>query len=140
MADSGAPVHLYLLFDSQCPLCCKFKDLIQAWDRDGAVRALPLDDPAIPERFPQLDLESARQNLTVCDRLGRVAQGVEAVQRVARLLPGIRRLQWVYRLPGVTPVLSRAYRTVSRHRKRLCLQCGQKWMPSLKSSRRRRRS
>ncbi len=59
MADPGGPAHLYLLYDSQCPLCCKFKDLIDAWDRDGTVCALPLDDPAIPERFPQLDPDSA---------------------------------------------------------------------------------
>ena len=129
---------LYLFYDGRCPLCCRFKEWIERWDRQGAVGALALDDPAIPARFPGLDLAGANEALTVCDRLGRTFQGVEALRQLAQVLPGMRRLKWLSRLPGVTPALSRAYQTVHRRRRQLCLKCGEKWMPSRKYSRRKR--
>ena len=103
-------------------------------------RSWSSDDPRLPERFPQLDLERASEFLTVCDRLGRVREGVEAMRQLTRHVPALRRLQWVYRLPGVTPTLRGIYRTAQRHRKKLCLSCGEKWMPSLKYSRRKKNS
>ena len=134
---SPAGEGLYLFYDGRCPLCCRFKKWIERWDRQGVVGMLALDDPAIPARFPGLDLAVAHEALTVCDRLGRTFKGVEALQQLAQVLPGMRRLKWLSRLPGVTPALSRAYRTVHR-RRQLCLKCGEKWMPSRKYSRRKR--
>ena len=134
---SPAGEGLYLLYDGGCSLCCGFKEWIERWDRRGAVGTLALDDPAIATRFPGLDLAAAREALTVCDKSGRIFQGVEALQQLARVLPGRRRLEWLSRLPGVTPALRRAYRTVHRRRRQLCLKCGEKWMPSRKYSRRK---
>ena len=136
MSPVGA--GLYLLYDGGCPLCCRFKEWIERWDRQGVVGTLALDDPAIPARFPGLDLAAAHEALTVCDGLGRTFQGVEALRQLAQVLPGMQRLKWLSRLPGVTPVLSRAYRTVHRRRWQLCLKCGEKWMPSRKYSRSKR--
>ena len=59
---------LYLFYDGDCPLCCRFKEWIDRLDTQNAVCA------------------------------------------------------------------------VNRNRKRLCLQCGEKWMPSLKYSRRNKDS
>ncbi len=140
MSEHTGKPQLYLFYDSGCPLCCRFVEWIERWDRQGAIQALALDDPELPGRFPQLDLDQAHQALTVCDRLGNLSLGVEALRQLARLLPGIRRLKWAYRLPGVTPAIGHAYRVVHRYRKRLCLKCGEKWMPSRKFSQRKRRS
>jgi predicted DCC family thiol-disulfide oxidoreductase YuxK len=131
-------VRLHLFYDSACPLCRQFIKWIRHLDREGLVEILPLDDPQMPGRFPQLDVERANETLTVCDRLGHLREGVEAVRQLTLHLPGLRRLQWVYRLPGVTPTLRGVYRGAQRHRKKLCLSCGEKWMPSLKYSRRKK--
>ena len=133
-------VRLYLFTDPTCPLCRQFRKWIDHLDRDGLIEIVALDDPQLPARFPQLDLKRASEFLTVCDRLGRVREGVEAMRQLTRHLPALRRLQWVYRLPGVTPTLRGVYRTAQRHRKKLCLSCGEKWMPSLKYSRRKKNS
>ncbi len=138
-ANSGL-VRLRLFSDPACPLCRQFRKWIDHLDREGLIEIVALDDPRLPERFPQLDLERAKEFLTVCDRLGRMHEGVEAMRQLTRHLPGLRRLQWVYRLPGVTPTLRGVYRTAHRHRKKLCLSCGEKWMPSLKYSRRKKNS
>ncbi len=131
---------LYLFYDGDCPLCCRFKEWIDRLDTQNAVCALSLSDAELPTRFPHIDLQEARQHLTACDGEGRVFHGVEALRQLTRVLPGLRRLTWVYRLPSVTPAAQRAYRAVNRNRKRLCLQCGEKWMPSLKYSRRKKDS
>ena len=132
-------IQLYLFFDRRCPLCCRFKEAIERWDAAGAIAVVDVVDPETAERFPQVDLEWARRELTVLEPAdGATFQGGEALQRLTRLLPGIRRLAWAYRLPGVTPVVGQLYRAVNRRRKRLCLHCGEKWMPSMKYSRRKR--
>jgi len=131
--------QLYLFYDRDCPLCRRFKKAIETWDREGLIEVVDLADDRTPDRFSTVDLAAARQELSVSDRLGHLSQGGEALRRLTRLLPGIRRLAWVYRLPGVTPMVGRLYGTVHRRRRQLCLKCGEKWMPSLKFRRRRRR-
>jgi predicted DCC family thiol-disulfide oxidoreductase YuxK len=138
MPASGDGIRLFLFYDAQCPLCVHLKELVSRWDRDGAILALGLDNAELPARFPDLDLSRARQQLTVRDPQGRLFEGGAAVQQLARLLPGVRRLTWVYRLPGVAPAVEGLYRTVHRYRTRLCLQCGERWMPSRKYSQRKR--
>mgnify|MGYP002036379282 CR=1 FL=1 len=137
--DPGS-VRLHLFSDPSCPLCRQFRKWIRHLDRERLIEILDLNDPRLQERFPQLDLERASESLTVCDRLGHVREGVEAVRQLTLHLPALRRLQWIYRLPGVTPTLRGVYRTAQRQRKKLCLKCGEKWMPSLKYSRRKKNS
>ncbi len=131
-------MQLYLFYDGSCPLCRRFADVVERWDVDGSIGVIDLADAGIEERFPQIDLESAVQELTVSEPGGSVFQGSQALQRLTRLLPGIRSLSWAYRLPGVVPAVGRVYGAVNRRRKRLCLNCGEKWMPSMKYSRRKK--
>ena len=134
---STSEPQLYLFYDRDCPLCRRFRKAIETWDREGLIEVVDLADDRTAGRFGTVDVEAARRELSVSDRLGHLSQGVEALRRLTQLLPGIRRLAWVYRLPGVTPMVGRLYGTVHRRRRRLCLKCGGKWMPSLRSRRRR---
>ena len=136
---SSSAERLTMLFDPDCPLCVRFKSWVARWDEEGAIRFLALDDPTLMQQFPKLDLARARDELTVLNRLGQRFEGIEALRQLTAALPGISALKWVYQLPGVTPALGRVYRVVNRHRDRLCLKCGEKWRPSLKYSRRKRR-
>ena len=130
--------RLCLFYDSECALCCRFKEWIENRDQEGAILVLALDDPELPGVFPELDLVAAREQLTVRDRQGRFYQGLAALRQLSLHLPGIRRLDWIYRLPGVQAVAAGLYRTVNRYRKGLCLSCGEKWMPSRKYSERKK--
>lgn len=137
-ARSGG-AQLYLFYDGECELCVRFKEWIGARDGEGMIETLALEDTELPERFPEVDLEMARAQLTVRDREGRIYQGLAALRQLALRLPGIRRLDWIYRLPGAQTVAGGLYRTVNRYRKQLCLSCGEKWKPSLKYSERKKR-
>ncbi len=129
--------QLYLFYDRDCPLCRRFKRVIEAWDRKGLIEVVDLADAHTAERFRSVDLAAAQRELSVGDRLGHLSQGVEALRQLTHFLPGIRRLTWVYRLPGVTPMVGRLYGSVHRRRKQLCLKCGEKWMSSMRFGRRR---
>ncbi len=133
--------RLQLLFDPECPLCMQFQETVGGWDRDGMVTRIPLDDPHLADRLTSQQLDAARAELTVIDLLGNHHHGIEALRRLTEVLPGLQRVSWAYRLPGVTPVIQRVYRAVSARRRRSapCVKCGEKWMPSMKSSRRGRR-
>lgn len=130
--------RLYLFLDGDCPLCVRFGQAIARWDREGCIALVDLGAQQARALLDDDARAAARAQLTARDRLGTLYRGIEALRRVADLLPGIRRLHWVYGLPGVTPVLDRVYRAVHRHRRALCLKCGETWMPSMKWSRRHR--
>ena len=138
MTKAADMAQLYLFFDGECPLCCRFKEWIEGRDRTGTICALALDDPELEARFPEVDLDRARQQLTVRDRAGNLYEGLAALRQLALRLPGIRRLDWVYQLPGARAVAGGLYRTVNQYRKKLCLRCGEKWMPSRKYSERKK--
>jgi hypothetical protein len=120
----------------------QFQQTIGDWDEQGLIARIALDDPDLVERLTSEQLEAAQAELTVIDRLGNHHHGIEALRRLTEVLPGLRRLSWAYRLPGVTPAIRSVYRAIASRRKkaRPCLKCGQKWMPSMKWSRRGRRS
>jgi len=132
-------VQLYYFYDDTCELCVRFKEWVEVRDMGGVVEALPLSGVGLEERFPMVDFERALKELTVCDRQGEVYEGAVALRVLGRHLPGLERLDWIYQLPGVQVVADRVYRTVDRVRKRLCLSCGESWMPSKKYSQRKRR-
>lgn len=130
--------ELYLLRDRQCVLCERLVAVLEASDPDGAIDVIDLEAADAVGRFGHLDLTTARETLTVVNRLGKASRGVDALQCLTALRPELRGLEWVNHLPGVAPAATAACRTQRPRRRRFCLECGEKWMPSLKSSRRSR--
>ena len=76
--------------DDGCALCRRFADVVERWNVDGSIGVIDLAEAGIAERFPEIDLEAAVQELTVSEPGGQVFQGSQALQRLTRLLPGIR--------------------------------------------------
>ena len=73
----------------------------------------------------------------MCDSLGKAYEGGEALRMLARNVPGLTLLDWAYGLPGVYSVAGGVYHRVNWMGKRLCLSCGEQWMPSKKYSERK---
>ncbi|HIG54773.1 MAG TPA: DUF393 domain-containing protein [Candidatus Latescibacteria bacterium] len=133
-------VKLYFFYDNTCELCVKFKGWVVERDVTGEIEVLPLDEEGVEQRFPMVDFARVREQLTVCDPQGKAYEGGEALRMLARNVPGLALLDWAYGLPGVQSVAGGVYRRVNRVRKRLCLSCGEQWMPSKKYSERKRRA
>jgi predicted DCC family thiol-disulfide oxidoreductase YuxK len=139
MAPRGTMSPVQLFYDDGCELCCRLQRWVAARDRTGLVEAIPVSGADLALRFPDLDVEKARAQLSVRSQDGQIHEGMAGLRQIALRLPALRQLAWIYSLPGVSAAASGAYRTVNRYRRRLCLRCGESWMPSMKPSRRRRR-
>jgi predicted DCC family thiol-disulfide oxidoreductase YuxK len=107
-----------LLYDEDCGFCRWSADKILAWDRTGAIRALPLQSAEAEDLLANVDRATRMASWhLVTDESHRVRSGGEAVEPLLRLLPGGTPLALVaHALPATT---NRAYRFVARHRIRL---------------------
>lgn len=139
VSDPSGPVRLRLFTDGSCPVCRRFRAWVEARDVEGRIEVLDLDEPALTERFPRLDLGLARQQLTVLSPAGEVYRGLAALRQIGQRLPGLRQVDWIYELPGIRTLAAGLYHAVNRYRKGPCLSCGERWMPSTKYSQRRKR-
>ncbi len=116
-----------LIYDGTCPLCLGAVERILERVRPGSVDALPFQDPARAECFPQLSEKACREAIQLVAPDGTVYSGPRALARVSALTRRWRWLAWAFTIPGVHLVPALLYRWVARHRhglsKLLPLQC-----------------
>ncbi len=111
---AAPPAQPLMIFDGDCGFCRRW---IARWQQTtgGLVEYLPLQDPRVAERFPELSREQLEQAVHFIARTGEVASGAEAVCRALAV-----RRPWALRfyrgVPGVAAVSEAAYRWVARHR------------------------
>lgn len=106
-----------VLYDAACPVCCRFASWLEARDGQRQLELTPLQTPgALASRG--IHLEDALTELHTVDAQGHVWRGADAVLVALLQLPGWRWLRWVWRIPGVRPVLRRGYRGFARIRPR----------------------
>jgi predicted DCC family thiol-disulfide oxidoreductase YuxK len=100
--------HATLIYDGACGLCRDAVRLLRRWDRAGALRFVPFQDPAAVARFGiPLPALAAAMHLILRD--GRVFTGADAAPELATLLPGKGWLAPLYRVPGVRAVARLVY-------------------------------
>jgi predicted DCC family thiol-disulfide oxidoreductase YuxK len=112
-----------LLYDSDCGFCRWSVDKVLAWDRDGRVRTMELQDPEADALLGGMEegVKMASWHLVTPD--GHVYSAGAAAPELLRLLPGGRPLAAVLAaFPGAT---DRAYRAVAGNRDRFGRLVGQ---------------
>ena len=120
MKDDGQVAHPavkpLMIFDGDCGFCRRW---IARWQEHTGDRVdyLPLQDPQLAERFPEIAREQLQQSVHFIEQDGRVSSGARAVFRALAQAPGKRWLWWLYnRVPGAAPVTELCYRQVARNR------------------------
>ena len=102
-----------ILYDQDCGFCRWSLDRILAWDREGRLRPVPLQDPEADRLLAGMDREERMASWHLVGPDGRVYSAGAAVAPLARLLPAGAPIAAVARsLPGLT---ERAYRLVARN-------------------------
>jgi predicted DCC family thiol-disulfide oxidoreductase YuxK len=119
----ASDVRHTLLFDGACPMCMRWMTRVRQWDRDGAFEFLPLQDPSVPERFPELDREDLEREIHLVAPDGETTAGAAAVERIIKLLPGGTIAGLLFHVPFARPIAERIYRWVAENRTRL--GCGE---------------
>jgi len=105
-----------LLFDADCGFCRWSTSKVLAWDRDGFLRAVPLQSAEADELLPGMDLERKMASWHLVTG-GEIYSGGAAVSPLARSLPAGAPIAWMAELaPHLT---DRAYRFVAARRERI---------------------
>jgi len=106
-----------ILYDADCGFCRWSLAKLLAWDRQGRLRPLALQDPEADALLPGMDDEQKMASWHLVTQDGRVHSAGAAFPPLLRLLPAGRPLAALTAaFPGLT---ERAYRWVARNRDRL---------------------
>lgn len=120
ITETSNPASKVVLYDDACGMCLR-----------TVARLRPLLEPRGLRFDPFPDgVEKIEMKLVLPD--GRVIGGADAEVAMARAVWWLRPLTFLTRLPGVMPLLRRAYRKVAANRHCISGACG--WTPPAKTA------
>lgn len=108
-----------IIFDGACGFCQKQVRRLNQWDGRGRIAFLPLDDPEVQRRWPELSRDDLMEHMHVVDRFGDVHVGAGAFRYLSRRLPRLWPLAALMHVPFSGPLWSMGYRWFARRRYRL---------------------
>jgi len=114
---SERPDAAVVLYDGECGFCVAQAERLAKWDRDGRLAFLPIADPVVSDRYPDLDPDRLQKEMVVIDPEGNRRGGAEAVRYLSRRLPRLRWLAPLLHIPGSMPAWRLIYRAVARRRR-----------------------
>ena len=123
------PQRLTVLYDGTCGFCTRQARLAQRLGGGPArVALLSTAIPGVLEQRLGLTRESTNRQMFVEEHAtGRRYGGAAAVARIAREVPVIGPIGWLYYVPGLKQLADALYRLIARHRHRLSRLLG--WQP-----------
>jgi predicted DCC family thiol-disulfide oxidoreductase YuxK len=112
------PIELTVLFDDDCGFCRQCALVLRRLDGRGRIDFVPLQAAAtwLPGAPPQSALLASMHALTAD---GAWVRGAEAWIRIASIVPLLRPLAFVARLPLVRPLADSIYALVAANRHRV---------------------
>jgi len=110
--------ELTVLFDGSCNLCRGSAERVRRSDREHRIELLDLHDPAVLERFPQVNRADALRLMQAVNLRGEVSCGSDAWARIGSLLPGWNFLAWILLVPGIRSLAREIYAWIARNRYR----------------------
>jgi predicted DCC family thiol-disulfide oxidoreductase YuxK len=122
MIQHDARWPLQVFFDGACPICSREMAHYRRKDRLGRLECIDVSDPRFVASDHGLDARAVDEVMHVRTADGRLHQGADAFLVIWEAL-GQRRLLALSHLPGVLPLMRRAYRLFARNRKRLTGRC-----------------
>lgn len=119
-----------LIYDGDCPLCCKAMDWVQARALSETLEYLPCQAPERAERFPELREAQCMEAIQLVMDDGTVYSGDKALPPLFRVLRGWRWAAMLFRVPGVTLLAPHAYGFIAKRRHVFSVLVARKHMPS----------
>jgi predicted DCC family thiol-disulfide oxidoreductase YuxK len=120
-ASEGRPYTL--VYDGQCRVCGRLVRLLDRWDKDDRIEAVPSQNSSVHVRFPWIPPDAYAESVQLVGPGGRTWQGAGAIEELLRVLPRGRLLGWAFGIPYVDRAADRLYRWFARNRYRF--GCGE---------------
>jgi predicted DCC family thiol-disulfide oxidoreductase YuxK len=126
--------RLQVLYDADCGFCARAARLLYWLDRRGRLDLIPLQEAAtlLPDA-PSEDRLLDRMHVRHSD--GRWSVGSEGWLRIAGVVPALRPLAVLARVPFVSPLVEPVYGLVARNRHRISRLFGDEACPTPRSTR-----
>jgi predicted DCC family thiol-disulfide oxidoreductase YuxK len=80
---------LTVLHDPDCPVCVRLASWLRTRTTSVELQLVPVGSPLARARFPRLNIDDTRNQLTVIDASGQVWQGDPAWLMLCSVLPGL---------------------------------------------------
>lgn len=115
---------LTVLYDPECGLCRRAHEWLSEQSKIIELKFVPCASDEARKRYPQLNHDLTKTDLTVVDELGRVYFGPKAWLMVLWALARYR--EWSYRLaaPELLPTTKRVVSMISQNRYQISRAAG----------------
>lgn len=121
-----------VVFDGDCGICEKCRDIIQFLDWFGQFDCRSNLDERIYTEFPGLTPEGCQKELKLVAASGEIFGAADAVIRICRRLPLMVPIGLIFSLPPFLQIARSLYPVIANNRYRISSQCGLKAKPGLK--------
>ena len=119
----ASPRKSTLVYDGNCSFCRRWVARIARSDRSGTFELVARQTEGLTQRFPKLaegDFNTGMRLITPDDT---IHVGADAAYQIARRLRYLRRLAWLYRVPGIHWLTRSVYAWIAAHRQSLSGKC-----------------
>ena len=108
-----------IVYDGECNFCIAQIERIRQMDSKNQFEYLPRQDPSADKRFPVLQSIDFNTGMRLIMPAGTNYAGADAIYQIARRLPGINIIAWLYCVPGINQIAKAVYAWVAKNRGRL---------------------
>jgi len=112
------PAATVVIYDGECKFCTASVRRLHRSDRHGLLAFLPLQDPEVARRFPDLTYDEMMQYMVVVPPDGRRLRGAEGFKYLSTRLPLLYAMAPALHLPGLMPLWQWFYRKFAKQRYR----------------------
>lgn len=105
-----------IIYDSECPLCVRFKQGLERLDLQRSLHFASLHDENIFTRYPELKRDECRQVVHLLTLEKKILRGSEIVGYLVASYPGISKLAWLLETDQGKKVLDYFYQKVDEIR------------------------
>ncbi len=115
-APADLPGADVVIYDGECQFCIQNMVRLHRWDGRGRIAFLPLQDPTVADRYPDLSHHDLLTQLYLIDGQGRRLGGAEAFRYLTLHLPRLWPLAPILHFPYSLPVWKSLYDWVAHRR------------------------
>lgn len=120
-AGSGRPYTV--VYDGVCKVCNRLVGVLDKWDSEKLLEAVPFQNTGVQARFPWIPAASYTEAVQLIGPGGQTWQGAAAIEQLLAILPKGALLSWAFKVPLMDGLIDRFYRWFARNRYRL--GCGE---------------
>lgn len=117
----SAPI---ILFDSECPLCVRFKDSLKMIEGTEKITPVSIYDEQVYIDFPLLNKEKCESKVHYISSEGHILAGEEALEHLIKLFPIVNKFSWLIESNMGKKAVNYFHNMTNKYRKTLIKKCG----------------